>query len=228
MEEKSKYLEGTQAVLIQSQQEDKPYSVIVLGKEFTVFPNVFSPKYFYDSEFFAKEIEVEKNERFLEIGPGSGVVSVWMAMKGANVTAVDINPDAVRNTKENAKLHNLENRITVFEGSLYEPLDQDSQFDTIFWNTPFGYVEDDNISVLQKAVYDPGYRSTETFIRDAKNYLVPEGRLLIGFSSTLGHMDKLNELLKENGYNTTLLKQITSEETHPVYFELFEAKLINN
>lgn len=228
MREKSRYLLGTQSVLEDSQREPESYDVTVYGRDFIVYPNVFSPKYFSDTGFFAEAIKVNEGERFLEIGPGSGVVSVTKAMEGAEVTAVDINPDAVRNTRENAVLHKVEKRLAVYQGNLYDPLPEGSVFETIFWNTPFGYVEGEDISLLQRAVYDPGYRSTEAFIRGAASHLAPNGRLLIGFSSTLGHLGKLKDLLRESGYRVRLVKQIDSEETHPVRFELFEARLSTN
>jgi len=223
MKEKKKYLDGTQKILDESQKESAPYWVEILNKKFIVFPNVFSPKYFFDTEFFAKKISVKQDEEFLEIGPGSGVISVFMALKGAKVTAVDINPDAVKNTQENAKAHKMEQRVSVYEGNLYSPVG-DKRFDTIFWNTPFGYTENENITTIEKAVFDPGYKSTKTFIGEAKNHLKEGGRLLIGFSSTLGHIEKLKELVKNNGFSFKTLAIIESVETHPVKFELFESR----
>lgn len=226
MREKKKYLDGTKAILNQSQANvQQPYTTKVLGKDFVVFPNVFSPKHFFDTEFFAKEIQVKEGEKFLEIGPGSGVVTVSLALKGADVTAVDINPDAVKNTIENAKLHHVEDKVSVFQGSLYDPLG-DQKFDTIFWNTPFGYTENEDITVLEKAVFDPGYKATTEFIAKAKDHLNDGGRVLIGFSSTLGHIGKLKEIVKENGFSFSTLAEIESVETHPVKFELFESRTI--
>ena len=224
MREKKKYLEGTKKIIDESRKENKPYYVNVLGKKFIVFPNVFSPKYFFDTEFFAKEIKVSKDDEFLEIGPGSGAVSVSIALQGPKrVVAVDINPDAVACTKENAKIHKVEDILTVYQGDLYSPLNKADKFDFIFLNTPFGYTKTKEISTLEKAVFDPLYKSTKKFIAEAKNHLKKDGKLLIGFSSTLGHMGKLKEIVEENGYKLKLLKQIESVETHPVKFELFEA-----
>lgn len=226
MKEKKKYLRGTNLILQNSQKEKDPYQIKVLGRNFIVLPNVFSPKYFFDTEFFAKEIPVRKGEKILEIGPGTGAVSVTMALKGAaKVVAIDINPDAVKNSRENAKLHKVDDIVQVFQGDLYSPLNERDKFDTIFWNTPFGYVENGKISILEKAVFDSGYKSTEKFIKEAQNFLKPNGRLLIGFSSTLGHLTKLKELLKKYSYQVKLIAQIKSVETHPVKFDLFEAKL---
>ena len=85
-------------------------------------------------------------------------------------------------------------------------------------------VENENISDLEKAVYDPGYKATERFIKEAKEHLKKDGRILIGFSTTLGRLDLLQKFSEEAGLTLDLLYEAESEETHPVKFELFEAK----
>ena len=221
--EKRKYLEATAQVLLENQKEKEKYKVEVLGKQFMVHPDVFSPKYFNDTEFFAKELPINADDEFLEIGCGTGVVSISAVWKGASrVVAVDINPAAVENAKENVKLHGLEDKITVMQGDVFEPL-KDGKFDTIFWNVPFGYVKRENLTILEKAAFDSGYRSIRKFIEEAGKHLKPNGRLLIGFSSTLGHLKILKELLAEAGYGTKLVKETKSAEIHPVKFQIFEA-----
>jgi|APSaa5957512576_1039674.scaffolds.fasta_scaffold35466_1 release factor glutamine methyltransferase len=219
------YIEGTAKVLHESEKENEKYEVEILGRKFIVYPNVFSPKYFFDTEFFAKELPVQKDADFLEIGPGTGAISVFAIINGAkHVTAIDINPAAVENTKENAKLNDVENKITVLQGDIYSPLSEDDKFDTIFWNTPFGYIEGE-VTVLEKAVFDPEYKSTRKFIFEAKNHLKKHGRLLIGFSTTLGKFEIIEEFLNQAGFKVKCLAKTESVETHPVLFELFEAVL---
>lgn len=186
---------------------------------------MFSPKYFLDTEFFAHELPILQGEEFLEIGPGSGVTVVFAALRGAkHVTAVDINPDAVANTKENVEMNDVEEKVTVMQGDIYEPLAKNSKFDTIYWNTPFGYIdENEDVTVLEKAVYDPGYKATFRFINKAKEHLKENGRLLIGFSTTLGKFDIIQKFLEEAGFNVRLISKTQSVETHPVFFEIFEA-----
>src|SRR3989344_6029451 len=218
------YIEGTRKVLEQSKTETAPYRVIVSGKEFIVFLNVFSPKYFSDTELFADNFPVRDGEEMLEIGPGTGAISILAVYKGAGkVLAIDINPDAVKNTRANIELHNLQKKVEVRQGNLYEPLKPNEEFDTIFWNTPFGFVEDENVPDLEKAVYDPAYKSTEKFIEEAKQHLKKGGRVLIGFSTTLGRLDLLQNFCAEAGLSLKLLYEVKSKETHPVKFEIFEA-----
>lgn len=220
------YLEATREILEQSKREKEPYKVTISGREFIVFPNVFSPKYFLDTELFADNLPVKVGEEMLEIGPGTGAIAVSAVYKGANkVLGIDINGDAVKNTQANIKLHHMEDKIEVRQGNLYEALRPGEKFDTIFWNTPFGFIEDKEIPDLEKAVYDPGYKSTEIFIREAWQHLKAGGRLLIGFSTTLGRYDLLEKFAQESNFSMNLVYQTESTEVHPVKFEIYEAKL---
>ena len=66
--------------------------------EIRVRPSVFHPKYFGSSIIFARFIQSLhlEHKRFLDMGTGSGIVGLHAARAGATVTAVDINPEAVR------------------------------------------------------------------------------------------------------------------------------------
>lgn len=223
---KDKYIKGTYKIIQESKKEKKPYFVRVLNKKFIVLPGVFSPKYFNDTELFAKHLPMRKDQDVLEIGPGAGVISVFFALKGAKkVLAIDINPKAIKNTKENIKLHKLENKIEVRKGNLYSPIKKGEKFDTIFWNTPFGFITKRKLSNLEKAVYDPNYKSIEKFIKESKKYLKKDGKLFMGFSSTLGEMELIKKFIKEAGMGFRKIFEADSLEVYPVKFEIFEAKI---
>jgi len=220
------YLDGTAKVLQESQTETERYEVEVLGREFIVNPGVFSPKYFEDTAFFAAEVPklVKPKDGFLEIGSGTGIVLVHTALSGVNKgIGIDISHGAYLNTLANIRKHGLQKKVTVRHGDLYDPLSADEKFDVIFWNTPFGFVDRYNLTVFEKAVFDPGYQATERYIIQGRNHLKPYGRLLIGFSTTLGRFDLLQKFLQQSDFTVRLAAKTASMETHPVFFELFEA-----
>ncbi len=221
-----KYIEGTAQVLRDSQKSNKMYEVSFLGKNFKVYPKVFSPKYFFDTEIFARELPIMKGQKVLEIGSGTGAISIFAAYKGAShVVAIDINPSAVLNTKENIHLHKLESIVNVRQGDVYSSVTESEKFDVIFWNVPFGFVEYPVVSDLEKSVFDWEYKSIKRFIFGASKHLEKGGLLYIGFSDTLGKLNLLESFISDAGYIMEKIYSEKSKEVHPVTFDIYQAKL---
>jgi len=62
---------------------------------------------------------VDENTQMLDVGTGSGILSVEALLLGAkSVTAVDIDPLSVRVAKENAVLNKVDDKFTVFKADL--------------------------------------------------------------------------------------------------------------
>jgi release factor glutamine methyltransferase len=181
--------------------------VVILGEKFVQYADVFPADTFKDTEIFTNVLKVIPNEDFLEIGVGSGVTSILMAKSGANVVGVDINEKAVLNAKENARLHNIEHNTEFFVSDVFDKI-SGKVFDTIYWNVPFCFSEIEELSNLEKSVFDYQYKSLEKFIGNSKSFLKPNGRLLIGFSNVWGLSNKLINLLYKFGYkNITTVNQ---------------------
>jgi methylase of polypeptide subunit release factors len=93
------------------------------GFKFTVYPSVFNPTDYISSELFVefiKKLGSLTGKRILDMGSGSGVVSMFAATGGADCTAVDINPMAIRSINENANVNGLSEKITAIESDLFE------------------------------------------------------------------------------------------------------------
>src|SRR6266704_2925414 len=76
------------------------------GFRLMVRPTVFHPRYFITSELFASFIgRLDlSGKQVVDVGSGSGILALAAARAGAaNVTAVDINPNAVLTAAENAR-----------------------------------------------------------------------------------------------------------------------------
>jgi len=75
-----------------------------------------------------------KSKIFLELGAGTGIISILAAKKGATVYASDISSKAVENVKLNAAKNNVQ--INIFTSDLFKNI-PDMQFDYIIINPPY-------------------------------------------------------------------------------------------
>lgn len=144
------------------------------GIRLKILPNVFSPEIFFESRWFAEKMAtLAAGKKLLEIGPGTGIIGLFAALKGAEVTAVDVNEVAIENTKINFEAHNLS--VDARQGSVYEPLGEDEKFDVIFWNHPFNKTSQQDTDPFLKSVFDFKYEHLETYIAEGRKHLAPGG-----------------------------------------------------
>lgn len=217
------YLENGRKILKESQNEEGDYWIKIRDKKFLVKLGVFSPKYFPGSELFSDMLPDLKGKEFLEIGTGIGVISIFAVTKGATkVIATDISPKAVENAKENVRLHNLDNKIKILKGDVFEPIIE-KKFDIIFWNMPFGYFEDE-IEEIEEVIIDKNYRAIKKFFEEVRNYLKKDGRILFGFSKMVGNYNKLINIMKDNNFDIKEIdKRIVKGDEKDIIFQMFEA-----
>lgn len=115
-------------------QKDRTYNYEDLSLK--VFKDVFHPGLFRSTKVFAEWMNQQsfQNKMVLEIGSGSGLISLVAAKNGAIVTATDINTKATENTKLNAFANRL--NITVIQSDLFAAVPL-QLFDMILVNPPY-------------------------------------------------------------------------------------------
>ena len=116
--------------------------------DLTIPPTVYPPR--EDTALLHQvlsEIQPFGLRTLLEIGSGSGALSIAAAGFGWNVDACDINPYAVLATRQNAKNANV--HVETFEGGIgpsefeTETLQLESKrYDVVLWNMPYIPAED--------------------------------------------------------------------------------------
>ena len=114
------------------------------NKEFDKFNinlgrNVFIPR---DNIFMyqkiIKRLEAdERNFNLLELGTGTGAISISLAksFKNAEIVATDISNSALKNAKENAKINKVDNRIDFKKSNWFCNLNEE-KYDYIVSNPP--------------------------------------------------------------------------------------------
>ena len=134
-----------------------------------------------DTLLLLGSLQVAEEEEILEMGCGSGIVSVHCAAAGAKVTAVDVNADAVRCTMENAKMNNLE--VKSILSDLFSCVS--GTYDQMVFNPPYLPANEKDPLALAWSGGKGGVEVLDKFLRHAPDFLKPEGHVTIVVSSRM-------------------------------------------
>jgi release factor glutamine methyltransferase len=141
---------------------------------------------------------------FVEVGVGSGIISIVLAQHLPNTKfiAVDISPAALKIARENIKRFGLEDRIELRLGSLLEPVRE--KIDYLVSNPP--YIAND-ASLESNLSYEPqnalfGGSVGDELIRELLREFLRRG--INYFSCEMGYdqEDKIRNFLKEKNFES--------------------------
>jgi len=186
----------------------EPYEIKCNGLSLTVLPGVYAPLFFSDSEWFTAQLpSIVGQKSLLEIGTGTGIVSVACAMNGARVVATDINPLAVENARINSIAHKL--RMPILYGDVYQAIEHHQRFDFIFWAHPFNNWPRPVRNMLLRSGMDYKYSGLKSFILGAKQHLTRTGKLLLGTGDS-ADLKAIWSFATTNGYEPPrIIRQVT-------------------
>ncbi len=189
------------------------------NKEFGVDNGVYPPS--EDSRLLLENIEVAKYDSVLEMGSGSGYLTVALADRVKRIVAVDISLNAVINTKRNLANHSSETASEVFQGDLLGAISPKAKFSVVIFNPPY-LPADEDVTNLDHALIggEQGTELAERFIEQSVEHLVENGRIYILVSS-LGKPERVEEVFKKNGFNQRIIAKVT------IFFETLMIYLAN-
>ncbi len=75
--------------------------------------------------------EVSNEDVVVDIGCGTGGLTLEFAKRAKNVYSIDMNPDAIETTQQNLKKHGLSENVEVIEGDGFDVLDKIKNFDLL-------------------------------------------------------------------------------------------------
>lgn len=187
------------------------------GRRFSVDARVLIPR--SETELLVEAVlhDVKKDapSRVLDVCTGSGCIAVTIAAERpqASVWATDLMPNALEVAKANAEKHQVDARVTFFQGDLLAPIPPGTQFDVIVSNPP--YVKTGDLKTLQREVQrepkealDGGPEGVTLIARvvtDALPRLKPGGLLAMEIGEDEG--TAVRELLTRAGYHDVKIEK---------------------
>jgi release factor glutamine methyltransferase len=184
------------------------------GIDFVVNPGVYPPS--DDTYLLVDSILLSKNDSFLEVGCGAGLMTVAAARLVETVVATDISLKAVRNTMENLGRNKRTHQANVFQGDLLTAVHPRSCFAVIAFNPPY-LPQDESSSSLDQATIGglEGIELSEYFLTQAVNHLNPDGRVYL-VCSTLANVAKIQSIMETLGLSVKIVssKKLFFEELH--------------
>lgn len=164
-------------------------------------PNVYDPA--EDTMLLVKNLDVRKNDRVLEIGVGSGYISLVASQKAESVLGIDINPHATHLAKINAKQNNVTN-VEFITSDLFAAIR--GKFNLIIMNPPYLpqsiEYENEPIDYSWNGGED-GRHLTERFVNEVEDYISDNGRIQI-IQSSLSEYDKTINALCKKGFKVEI------------------------
>ena len=149
--------------------------------QLTIPSEVFHPGFFFSTKLLIRYIKALdiKNKTFLELGAGSGLISIFAAKKNAIVTAIDINPVAIQNLKINSVKNDVD--LKIIQSDMFKNVPK-QKFDIVIIAPPY-------------------YKRDPSTYRDHAWYCGENGEYFQGLFSTI------SDYIKEDSHVAMILSE---------------------
>lgn len=165
-------------------------------------------------EAVAERLKAESGERkagvkVVDVGTGSGCIAIALAKKlpEAEITAVDVSPEALEVARWNGKLHQIEKNVRFLESDLLQELPSSFVVEAIVSNPP--YIADGELAKLPKEVRDfepvralaageDGLKVIRRLVMDARRILSPSGFMALEIGA--GQRKAVEDIFGQQGF----------------------------
>jgi release factor glutamine methyltransferase len=151
--------------------------------------------------------KLRKATKVLDLGTGSGAIALAIASASplASLIATDQSAEALAIARQNTERLNLTNRVQFSQGSWYEAIDPQNQFDVIVSNPPYIADQDPHLTrgdlrfepTSALTDFGSGLSCLQAIISEANHFLNPGG--LIAVEHGYDQSDAVVDLMKIAG-----------------------------
>lgn len=172
--------------------------------EVTVLPGVFHPGFFSSTVLILDYLEgrIEAGQSVLEVGSGTGLISVVAAKASANVTALDVSRAAIENTKRNAHSNNV--KVTIIESDLFTNMPK-GNFDWVIVNPPY-YARDPQNESEFAWYCGRSFQYFRRLFKELPEYLHPQSKAILVLTKGCD-TEKISAIGREQGFMFVLIKE---------------------
>ena len=175
-----------------------------MGIKVKILPGVFHPGLFFSTKLlieYVSELSI-KDKKVLELGAGSGLISIFCAKQNAVVTASDISAIAIENIRVNALSNNV--RINIIKSDLFDGIAK-QDFDFIIINPP--YFPKDPKNESESAWFcGSDFQYFKKLFSQLNNYKTSNSVVLMILSEDCD-INRIKSIAKENNFNFSLVFQ---------------------
>lgn len=212
---------GDLGILLTKRKQGIPIEYVLgrglfYGQSFICQPGALIPR--KETELLVdvaiKKIKTESLSTIVDMGTGCGSIAISIALHTENTSifASDLNESTVSVASKNIEKFNLENRITLFQGDLFEQFPDkglENQIDVVVCNPP--YIPTTSLKNLKSEGIDHepeeafnggafGVAFYQRLFKESLIYLKPEGHLV--FEIGVGQEKLVSRLFSKNdGYH---------------------------
>ncbi|MFH1521145.1 MAG: HemK2/MTQ2 family protein methyltransferase [Candidatus Micrarchaeota archaeon] len=175
------------------------------GLDLIICPSVYEPA---EDSFLLANAAMKLKGKILEVGCGSGIVSLICARAGNDVIGVDVNSAAIKCAKENAKRNKIKS-VRFIKSDLFSKVPKE-KFDAILFNPPYlPTSKEEIISGALNLAFDGGPDGMDViknFLNHVNDYLKHGGSLFLVQSSLSDEKFIVNRL-HEMGYKIEFIAE---------------------
>lgn len=179
---------------------------------------VFHPTLFLSTKFLLEFIDSQfiENLKTLELGAGSGLLSIEMAKRGATVTASDVSEKACAAVQENGLANQVS--IEVIHSDLFDAFEE-RKFDIIVINPPY-YPQNPQNEAEKAWFCGENFEYFKKLFVQLGSFLTKNGRAIMVLSEDCA-IDEISRLAKDAGYDW---KRVAQKKKRGEWNYLFEIR----